>query len=107
MKEIVTKNVAIARLKDAGYLNEADGLERWFNVDRTSGGWDGWFQAAYPSLVDIVWNHEARSRADDMARKLLFRALEHCTTRAQALDVITATGGSFKHLDSWLAGRGL
>ena len=50
----VTKTLAIARLKVAGYHNAAAMLDRWRSDVGTNQGWDGHMRR-FPNLARAIW----------------------------------------------------
>jgi hypothetical protein len=53
--DIVTKNEAIRRLRNAGFAQEANELENWRDANGNNWGWDGWIRGTHPHVVRIIW----------------------------------------------------
>jgi hypothetical protein len=53
--EVVSKDDAVRRLRDAGHENEANELDSWQNTQGNNQGWDGHMRATWPNLQTVVW----------------------------------------------------
>jgi len=55
MKDEVSWQEAVRRLKAAGYDRIAAWLHDWRNKDGTKGGWDGSIRRRFPGSVPVIW----------------------------------------------------
>ncbi len=60
LKEVVTIEMAIARLTNAGVQWAAEKLSRFSNIDNNKSGWDGHARAEFnKNILRIIWPNEA------------------------------------------------
>jgi hypothetical protein len=59
VSKLVTHEVAVRRLRDAGASQVADRLAAFRNVDGGLGGWDGYVRGSFSRrIVAIIWPEE-------------------------------------------------
>ena len=51
----MTKELALQRLLDAGFVQEANELESWRDKNGNNWGWDGWIRKAHPHIISTIW----------------------------------------------------
>jgi|GEM_PF-3150393 len=56
--ERISKDEAIRRLRNAGYAEIANELEKWRDTNGNNWGWDGWIRGAYPVVIDVIWHQQ-------------------------------------------------
>lgn len=56
------KDIAVSRLRAAGYKAEASALEVWRNRLGDDGGWDGHVRRAFPNLVEVCGLHAVTAK---------------------------------------------